>query len=592
MATDRRIEVEAKYRVAPAGAADRYLVAPELGPFAAQGAVHQIRIEDRYVDSPDWALARAGFAARLRKTSRGTQIGLKARATAPAHVHRREEIEGPADDGLTPSAWPTSSTRDVVLELCGDQQLVELVTLRQLRRIRQMQASDSTAELSVDEVEVVARGETIDRFEELELELKSGGEEELGQVVAIFDKDAVLRRQTRSKFDRALKAIRGSIAAMPEEERLFWQNGPDDLGLRQKSARGARGRKADASGAKDAGEDDLPSVNQPNEAPDVAASARPEKPEKPTARNIGIQAADSMPEAARKVLAFHFRKLKNREAGTRSGSDPEELHNMRVAARRMRAAWRVFDGSFKPGRTRKLRRRLGIVADRLGAVRDLDVLIANLDEYRAGLEEAQRPGLEPLFSLWRKERNDARSQLMAELDSREYATFLDDMGDFLESGANSAATIAAPTTPHRVRDRAPSEIWSSYESVRVYELVLPWADVETLHELRICTKWLRYALEFFGELLGTDSELLLTRVALLQDHLGMLHDADVAAKLTRDVLVSRAGELTKAETDAIGAYLQSREREVARRRRALGPVWRAVDGAPFRRALGRATASL
>jgi hypothetical protein len=78
----------------------------------------------------------------------------------------------------------------------------------------------------------------------------------------------------------------------------------------------------------------------------------------------------------------------------------------------------------------------------------------------------------------------------------------------------------------------------------------------------------------------------------LQDFLGCLHDADVAAKLARDVLVARAGELTRLETETIGAYLHSREREVARRRRALGPIWRAVVGAPFRRALGRATAAL
>ena len=598
MATDRRIEVEAKYRVAPAGAADRYLVAPELGPFAAQGAVHQIRIEDRYVDSPDWALARAGFAARLRKTSRGTQINLKARTAASGHIHRREEIEGPADDMLMPAAWPGSSARDVVLELCGDSPLVELLTIRQLRRVRQLAAADSTAELSVDEVEVVVRGETVERFEELELELKGGEEGELAQAVAIFDRDPALHRQARSKLERAFKSIRSSMASMPDDERHRWQNAPEDLlSARPKNPRRSRAHRSDSAEMEGHRTDEADEANPRSDGPEKPSAPPPDKseaprPDKPDARNIGIQAADSMPEAARKVLAFHFRKLKNREAGTRSGNDPEELHNMRVAARRMRAAWRVFDGSFKPGRTRKLRRRLGIVADRLGAVRDLDVLIANLEEYRAGLEEAQRPGLEPLFSLWRKERNDARSQLMAELDSRDYATFLDDMGDFLESGANSAATIAAPTAPHRVRDRAPSEIWSNYESVRVYELVLPWADVETLHALRICTKWLRYALEFFGELLGTDSELLLTRVALLQDHLGMLHDADVAAKLTRDVLVSRAGELTKAETDAIGAYLQSREREVARRRRALGPVWRAVDGAPFRRALGRATAAL
>jgi CHAD domain-containing protein len=116
--------------------------------------------------------------------------------------------------------------------------------------------------------------------------------------------------------------------------------------------------------------------------------------------------------------------------------------------------------------------------------------------------------------------------------------------------------------------------------------------VETLHDLRITTKWLRYTLEFLGETMGPDAALTLQRTVALQDHLGGLNDADVAAKLARDVLVARAGELSKAEADSIGAYLHSREREVARRRRALGPIWRAVNGAPFRRALGRATAAL
>ena len=166
------------------------------------------------------------------------------------------------------------------------------------------------------------------------------------------------------------------------------------------------------------------------------------------------------------------------------------------------------------------------------------------------------------------------------------------MKDFLEAGANEAANVASPTLPHRIRDRVPSQIWAAYEAVRAFELVLPWADVETLHQLRIATKWLRYDLEFFGETLGPDSARLLERVVALQDFLGCLHDADVASKLARDVLVARAGELSRAETEAIGAYLHSRERELARRRRALGPVWRAVAGAPFRRALGRATAAL
>ena len=106
MATGRKIEIEMKYEVAASGGADRYLVAPELGPFTPSGTVDSIRVEDRYVDSADWALARAGFAARLRKTSRGTDISLKAQNSSGGRLQRRDEIEGPADADLRQNDWP------------------------------------------------------------------------------------------------------------------------------------------------------------------------------------------------------------------------------------------------------------------------------------------------------------------------------------------------------------------------------------------------------------------------------------------------------------------------------------------------------
>jgi CHAD domain-containing protein len=301
---------------------------------------------------------------------------------------------------------------------------------------------------------------------------------------------------------------------------------------------------------------------------------------------------DGLPEAARKVLAYHFARLRAREKGVRNGAATQDLHDMRVAVRRMRAAWRVFDEAFKGNRTRKLRRRMRVLSDRIGAVRDLDVLIDGLEQYRAGLDPEDRAGLEPLLSLWHRQRATDMKLLLDELDSDRYARFLAEMEDFLEAGANEAATMTSPTLPHRIRDRAPSLLWVAYEAVRAYDLVLPWADVETLHRVRIAAKWLRYDLEFFGETLGHDAPLLMDRVVALQDFLGELHDADVAARLARDVLVARAGELSRVEAETIGAFLHYREREVARRRRALGPVWRAVTGAPFRRALGRASAAL
>ena len=63
---------------------------------------------------------------------------------------------------------------------------------------------------------------------------------------------------------------------------------------------------------------------------------------------------------------------------------------------------------------------------------------------------------------------------------------------------------------------------------------------------------------------------LIARVTALQDHLGLMNDADVSASMTRTFLVEQAGDLSPAESAAIGRYLVDREREVARLRRAIG----------------------
>jgi CHAD domain-containing protein len=154
------------------------------------------------------------------------------------------------------------------------------------------------------------------------------------------------------------------------------------------------------------------------------------------------------------------------------------------------------------------------------------------------------------------------------------------------------AAVAIRVQPHRVRDTAPSRIWAAYEGVRGYEAVLRWADVETLHDLRIAAKWLRYALEFVREGLGEGSDPLIARVTALQDHLGLMNDADVSASMARTFLVEHAGDLSALEGAAIGRYLVDREREVARLRRTIGPAWRGVTGLRFRRSLGRVVAGL
>ncbi len=546
-------EVELKYRVGDLAAAERMLGAERLGPFTGGTAgARSTQSEDRYVDTADGALARAGFAVRLRQTGGKTLVSVKslAHTDGPGGSVRREELEGPADRVAAPADWPASDARALVLEHAGDAPLVERVTIRQLRRKRQLRSAATRVELSLDEVDVVSRGRVVDRFVELEAELTRGEENELEALGAALEREPTLHRARTSKLEAALAAIEGA----PAED----------------------------------------AVTPPDDLPIPAAGAVAEEPSGPrliVGGTPGVTADDHIAEAGRKVMRFHLARMLDREAGTRSGLDAADVHKMRVATRRQRAAWRVFGSAFRPRRTRRYRDGLREIARRLGAVRDLDVQLEAADAYRADLPGAEQRALEPLLAAWRLHRDDARVLLLRELDSPAYRRFIDDYVDFVRT-EGAAVVQVAPVQPHRVRDTAPSRIWSAYEQVRAYEPVLRWADVETLHELRIAGKWLRYSVEFVREPLGPDADPLIARITALQDHLGLMNDADVTASMARTFLVEHAGELSPLESAAIGRYLVDREREVARLKRTIGAPWRALGGPGFRRSLGRVVACL
>ena len=620
---DRPVEVELKYRVVDLAAAERYLIAEEIGSFVGTAAPRSSQFEDRYVDTADGAMATAGFAVRIRQTGRGTVVSVKslARTEGPGGSVRREELEGPADRTAGPLEWPPSDARSLVLERAGDAPLVELVTIRQLRRKRIVRDGDTRVELSLDEVDVVARSRVIDRFVELEAELVKGAEERLGVLAEVFAMDPALVPATGSKLDVAMAAVqagsrsRGVMADAPDEISGFGEAEPDRVDRRDtrrstrrnapatgtaaagnvRAARvgGVRSAAADGGRAADTDRAEHPDVTPTtsdviSDAVDTSGSADTHLV---VGKTPGVTAEDHIAEAGRKVMRFHLARMLAREAGTRAGVEPEELHAMRVATRRQRAAWRVFGSSFRPGRTKRYRNGLREIASRLGAVRDLDVLLEAADAYRADLPVAEQRGLEPLLSDWREHRDDARVLLVRELDSDGYHRWVDDYRDFVRT-EGAAVLPVGPTQPHRVRDTTASRIWSAYEQVRGYEPVLRWADVETLHELRIAGKWLRYTLEFVREALGDDAAPLIARVTALQDHLGLMNDADVAASMARTFLVEHPGDLSPFEGAAIGRYLVSREREVARLRRTIGPSWRGVAGVTFRRTLGRVVAGL
>jgi CHAD domain-containing protein len=191
----------------------------------------------------------------------------------------------------------------------------------------------------------------------------------------------------------------------------------------------------------------------------------------------------------------------------------------------------------------------------------------------------------------RAERDEARRRLFRLLERPGYQRWIARFATFVTTSGVGLARVEKGA-PRRVRETAASRIWLAYEHVRAYRDLLRWADVPTLHELRIAGKRLRYALEFIQETLVPDVGPLLVRVTALQDHLGLLNDADVAAARARTFLVEHGASLSAVEAEAIGQYVVDRERELGRLRRTIGPVWRGVEGPAFRRRLGRAVARL
>ena len=171
-------------------------------------------------------------------------------------------------------------------------------------------------------------------------------------------------------------------------------------------------------------------------------------------KSPGVTADDHVAEAGRKVMRFHLARMFARETGVRSGHDLEDVHAMRVATRRQRAAWRVFGAAFRPGRTRRYRTGLREIASRLGAVRDLDVLLEAADHYRADLPTREQRALEPLLADWRTHRDDARVLLIRELDSDGYRRWVDDYRDFVRNrGRSGPAGRPHPAPPNPGYDR-------------------------------------------------------------------------------------------------------------------------------------------
>src|SRR4029077_8480877 len=158
-------------------------------------------------------------------------------------------------------------------------------------------------------------------------------------------------------------------------------------------------------------------------------------------------------EELRGRLRDQLREIERHDPGTRLGRDPESLHDMRVGVRRLRALLRA-GGELIATDTAELDARLKQLGQVLGEVRDLDVLLAQLDNQVAGFgaEDARRANA--LLATMRTERSCSRSRLLAALRSDEYLALLDHTAPTIDELEPSGSAV----TLHELADEASARL--------------------------------------------------------------------------------------------------------------------------------------
>jgi inorganic triphosphatase YgiF len=209
-----RVEAELKFTAADERPLRELEATEELGP-AELGPSRTVAELDQYLDTPDLRLAAARWACRLRSREGRTIVSLKGPAEhRPGDLlHRRPELEGPADHGLGPERWPASEARDRLMQLAGGATLAERFSLAQARTERAVRLdARQIGNLSLDRVRVVHDQAVVGRMLVVELELDPGALEDgldPGPLARALGEVAGLVADPASKLERALALLPG-----------------------------------------------------------------------------------------------------------------------------------------------------------------------------------------------------------------------------------------------------------------------------------------------------------------------------------------------------------------------------------------------
>lgn len=306
---------------------------------------------------------------------------------------------------------------------------------------------------------------------------------------------------------------------------------------------------------------------------------------------VGAKTVEGMPEevpsispdapardAIRAALISDVRRLLKSEPGA-LGSDPEGIHQLRTSVRRLRSDLRTFRPLLDHEWASEFAAPLRELADRLGAVRDLDVLRARLAEGSAELP----PGAsaDSLFAALERRQQEERASLLRLLGSDE---FHDLRRRLIEASRDPAATPEADTPCREALPPLAAKAWKKLK--RAARGLKPGDPEEEFHRVRILTKRARYAAEAVAPALRKRASRAASRFASravrVQDVLGLLQDASLARREI-DALAAEGGGADEPSKVAAAHLLDAQDQASERARERFRRAWKKLDREELRR---------
>lgn len=240
--------------------------------------------------------------------------------------------------------------------------------------------------------------------------------------------------------------------------------------------------------------------------------------------------SDPAADAVRAHLAKHVRRFLLQDVRVRRDL-PDSVHQMRVAARRLRSGLKTFAPLVDAEWSKHLRTELGWVAGELGLIRDTEVLLARLDQHAEDLPPHDAHlAITTIDAALNRQLGQAREHALAAMRSDRHRDLLGELVDAVhypvltDAANNTCAEVLPPLV-----DKACSKLAKEVDKLRINSPAQPW------HETRIDAKRARYAAELVEPVFGKPASKLARALEDVTESLGDHQDCHVSQQALRRI---------------------------------------------------------